>query len=138
MAIWQYRLILIPEDVLRKSYDVLPLAIPMDLAEEFAWWTDIQPPAGFERQIDLILPRIHAWSTSMRMWGREEGDDAHAVYEDDTKSKVMEIAFRLDANTISPDLISKICILARQWRCVLITASYEILVPDELTGAECH
>ena len=58
MAIWQYRLILIPEKVLLSKYDMLPLAIPMELAEEFGWWSDNQPPSGFEQQIGLILPQM--------------------------------------------------------------------------------
>ena len=133
MAIWQYRLILIPEEVLLRKYDALPLAIPMELAEDFGWWSDSQPSAGFEQQIDLILPQMDSWSTSMRMWGQKHGDDAHVVYADESKIRVEEIGFRVDANTISPELIRWICILARQLRCVLMTAEYEILAPDEST-----
>ena len=131
MAIWQYRLILIPEEILISKYGVLPLAIPMELAEEFGWWSDHQPPAAFEQQIDLILPRMDSWSACQRMWGRKHGDDAHVLYADENMNKVEEIAFRIDASAISPELVRRICVLARQLRCVLITAEYEILVPDE-------
>ena len=55
-AIWQYRLTLIPESVLLTKYEILPLAIPMGLAEEFSWWSNNQPATGFEQQISLILP----------------------------------------------------------------------------------
>jgi hypothetical protein len=72
MAIWQYRLILIPEAVLLSKYNVLPPTIPMELAENFRWWSDVQPAAGFEKHIDRILPETTSWSTSMRMWGHEE------------------------------------------------------------------
>jgi hypothetical protein len=71
MAIWQYRLALIPEGALLSKYDVLPLKISMELAEEFGWWSDNQPQSGFEQQIDLILPQMDSWSTSMRMWGHK-------------------------------------------------------------------
>ena len=40
MAIWQYRLTLIPESVLLSKYEILPLAIPMELAEEFGWFLE--------------------------------------------------------------------------------------------------
>jgi hypothetical protein len=131
MAIWQYRLTLIPESVLLRNYEILPPAIAMELAEESDWWSDSQPATGFDQQISLILPEAKPWSTSMRVWGQEEGDDAHVVYSDDTKETVREIGFRLDANKISPELIRRICLLARQLRCVLMTADYELLVPDE-------
>jgi hypothetical protein len=53
MAIWQFRLNLIPEKVLLRRYEILPSVIPEDLAEDLPWWSDVQPPSGFERQIDL-------------------------------------------------------------------------------------
>jgi hypothetical protein len=131
MAIWQYRLILIPEAVLLSRYDVLPLTIPMELAEDFRWWSDVQPAARFEQHIDLILPAATSWSTSMRMWGHEEADDAYVCYEDESKATVEEVSFRIDARAISPDLVRGICTLARELRCVLMTSEYEILAPDE-------
>ena len=131
MAVWQFRLILLPEKVLLSRYEILPPAIPQELAEDFSWWGDVQPQTGFEDQIDLILPRRVSWSTSGRMWGHEDRDDAHVFYVDETKSNVVEIAFRIDANSISSELVKQICILARQLGCVLMTADYEILVPEE-------
>jgi hypothetical protein len=132
MAIWQYRLILLPEEALRRKYEVLPLAIPMELAEDFGWWSETQPPPGIESEIDLILPRMDSWSTSMRIWGRRHADDAHVIYEDDTKDKVIEIGFRIDASAVSPDFVRRICRLAIQLKCVLMVAGYKILLPDEL------
>jgi len=131
MAIWQYRLILIPEEVLLNKYDVLPLAIPMELAKEFGWWLDRQPPVDFEQQIDSILLQMDSWSTQMRMWGQKHGNDAYVCYVDESKNKVEQIAFRVDASAISRDLVRQICRLASQLRCVLMTPQYEILVPDE-------
>ena len=131
MAIWQYRLILIPEGVLLSKYDVLPLTIPMELAEECGWWSDNQPPSGFEQRIDLILPQMDSWSTSMRMWGHKHSDDAYVLYTDENKSKVEQISFRVDSRTISPELVRRICLLAKDLGCTLLTSEYEILAPDE-------
>jgi hypothetical protein len=77
MAIWQYRLTFLPEKVLHAKYDFLPPSIPMELAEDFPWWSGVQPPSGFERRIDVILPKMDSWSTSIRIWGQKDGDDAH-------------------------------------------------------------
>ena len=131
MAVWQFRVIFLPERVVLRKYDVLPPAIPQELAEDFSWWADVQPPAGFEDQIDLILPKMDSWSTSQRMWGQKHRDDAYVLYVDESKSKVEEIAFRIDANAISPELVRQVCVLAKQLGCVLMTADYEILLPDE-------
>ena len=99
--------------------------------EDFPWWADVQPPAGFEDQIDLILPKMDSWSTSQRMWRHKHRDDAHVLYVDENKSKVEEIAFRVDATSILPEVVRRICILARQLGCVQMTADYGILLPDE-------
>jgi len=131
MAIWQYRLILIPEAVLLTKYDVLPPVIPMELAEDFAWWSDVQPPTGFDRQVDLILPQMDSWSSSMRMWGHKHGDDAYVCYVDENKNRIEEISFRIDARTISAEFVRRICALAARLGCVLMNSEYEILAPDE-------
>lgn len=102
MAVWQFRLTPIPESVLLSKYEILPLAIPMEIAEDLGWWSDSQPLTGLEEQISLILPEAKSWSTSMRMWGHEQSDDAHVVYSNDRKDTVEEIGFRLDADKISP------------------------------------
>jgi hypothetical protein len=47
------------------------------------------------------------------MWGQEDRDEAYVLYADERKSKVVEIAFRIDANAISPELVKQICMLAR-------------------------
>jgi hypothetical protein len=65
------------------------------------------------------------------MWGQKHRDDAYVLYVDESKSKVEQIAFRIDANAISQELVRQICILARQLGCALMTADYEILLPDE-------
>ena len=131
MAIWQHRLILLPEDVLLRQYDVLPLTIPMELAEDFGWWSDVQPAPGFEKKVDLILPPMESWSESMRMWGQKHGDDGYVCYTDKDKKIVEEIAFRVDARTISLELVRRICRLATDLRRVFMTSEYEILAPDE-------
>jgi len=103
----------------------------MELAEDFAWWSDVQPPAGFERKIDLILPPMESWSESMRMWGQKHGDDGYVCYVDKHNKIVEEIAFRVDARTISLELVRRICSLATDLGCVFMTSEYEILPPDE-------
>jgi hypothetical protein len=130
MAIWQFRLTFVPETVLLGKYEILPSTIPMEFAEGHKW-SNVQPPFGFEREIDMLLPRMDSWSTSMRMWGQKHGDDACVIYVDENQKTVEEISFRVDARAISPDLVRHICVLAKQLGCVLMTADYDILLPDE-------
>jgi hypothetical protein len=131
MAIWQYRLILLPEKELAEMYPILPRSIPEELAEVRRWWSERQPQAEFETQIDAILPPMESWSREMRMWGQRHGNDAYVIYEDESLTKVEEISFRIDAREISPNLVSEICVLTRWLRCVFVTHKYEIVRPFE-------
>jgi|SRR5579859_1010970 len=131
MAIWQFRLILIPEKILLSRYEVLPLRLSQKVAENVLWWSDVQPVAGFEKWIDLILTQAPSWSSSMRMWGEKRGNEAYVCYADLGMTIVEEIAFRIDVREISSDFIHQICVLAKQLDCVLMTTDYSILVPDE-------
>jgi hypothetical protein len=133
MAIWQWRLILIPEKALLKKFEVLPLAIAQELAEDFPWWSETQPRSGFEKKIDSILPQMDSWSTSMRMWGQKDGNDAYVCYTDESKNKTEEVAFRIDARDLSQELVRGICALATDLDCMLMTSEYELLAPDEAT-----
>jgi hypothetical protein len=81
--------------------------------------------------MDLVLRERVSWSTSMRMWGQEEGDDAYVLYSDESMRKVEEIAFRIDAGAVSTEMIRKICMFAKHQECVFITVDGEILAPDE-------
>lgn len=131
MALWQWRLTLIPEKALLYRYEVLPLVIPMELGEQGQWWADAQPRIHIEERIDEILVPVESWSTSMRMWGDEDGNNAYVSYVDERRETIDEIGFRLDARSIAKDLLSKVCMLTTDLGCVLLTSEYEILAPDE-------
>ena len=82
------------------------------------------------RSISFFRKWIHGLR-AIGCGGQKHRDDAYVLYVDESKHKVEEIAFRIDANAISPELVRQICILASQLGCVLMTADYEILLPDE-------
>ena len=130
MAIWQFKLDLIPEKSLRTKYGVVPIAIQENLDEGFNWWREVQPPVEFEKQIDAILPRTNSWSKSMSIWGDERSDTASVCYKDDTKIKVEWIGFRIDVQRISLVLLQKICALTEQWGCLFLTRENHIIVPE--------
>jgi hypothetical protein len=79
----------------------------------------------------LILPPSESWLNSARMWGAKLGGDVTVWYVDDSKRKVEQIEFRIDSQAVSSDLIRKMCALARHLECVLITADYKVVEPDE-------
>jgi hypothetical protein len=131
MAIWQFRLDLIPTSALRAKYGVVPVSIPQELAEDFPWWSDVQPATGFEAGVDAILPKGNSWSEEMHIWGDERGDTASVCY--DNNRKVEWIGFRVDVRELSPGFVRDICRLAAELECVLLTGAYHLIAPDEQT-----
>jgi hypothetical protein len=133
MAIWQFRVDLIPEKQIRSRYTAMPTTMTESMVEDFPWWIDAQPVRGFEAGIDKILPEAPSWSESMRIWGNERSDTACVCYVDEKKDKVELVEFRIDVRKLSPNLVREICKFAERLECVLVTSDYRVLVPDEST-----
>lgn len=129
MAIWQFRLDLIPANALRAKFGTIPVSIPQDLAEHFAWWSDVQPPVGLEARLDAILPKANSWSQEMLIWGDERGDTASICY--DNNRKIEWIGFRVDVRQLSLSFVRSICRLAKELDCMLLTAKYHLIAPDD-------
>lgn len=131
MAIWQFRLDLIPTSAIRMKFGTVPVAIPQELAEDFDWWSEAQPPAGFETRLDDILPRANSWSDEMLIWGDERGDTAFVCFDSSRKVRVEWIGFRVDVRRLSPGFVRDICKLANEMGCVLMSARYHLMAADE-------
>jgi hypothetical protein len=130
VAIWQFKLFLLPEQTIREMYGIVPSIIPEDTAETFLWWGKVRPPPNLYTLIDAVLPRMESWSDEIAFWGKKHGNTASVGYADETLKDVAWIEFRIDAQGCSDNYIQDICALARQLQCVLMTADYRLLQPD--------
>lgn len=133
MAIWHFRLILVPEVILRERCEGVPETIQTELAD-FPWWSEIQPPEGIEKWFDSLLPPLEPWS-EMRRWGFEDSHQAHVIYTNGNPTAIEEIGFAIDARSVSEKLIEAYCGIALQFECVFLTArlgpQQEILRPSK-------
>jgi hypothetical protein len=129
LAIWQFRLDLIPTSALRAKFHTVPISIPGQLAEDYGWWSEVQPSAGFEKDISSMLPEANSWSEEMLIWGDERGDTAAVCY--DLNRKIEWIGFRIDVGTLSLALVRQLCKFAKDQECMLLTGSYHLIEPDE-------
>lgn len=101
MAVWQLKLNLIPEQTILSKYGGSPITIPEDLADNTTWWSEVQPPNGFEASIDAVLPKAKSWSGNMNILGDERGDMASVCYANENKNKVEWSGFRVDVGELS-------------------------------------
>ncbi|ABF42479.1 hypothetical protein Acid345_3478 [Candidatus Koribacter versatilis Ellin345] len=131
MAVWQFRVVLLPVSPLQQRLGSIPSHIPAEIAQTTNWWRGLQPPTGFERGIDLLLPQRPPWSDNLLVWGDEDSNDAYVFYETPQKTVVEEISFRLDAREIDLHLVAGICNFARLLECVLVTGENMVIVPEQ-------
>jgi hypothetical protein len=131
MSIWHFKLSLIPEEVLRSKYCVLPSVIASDAAEDSLLWISVEP-VEIEKEIDSILPETNSWSDSMRIWGDEHSDSASICYIDEEKKRLEWVEFRIDVRNLSRSFVGAICKLAKELKCLVLTDQYQLIVPNEV------
>lgn len=73
------------------KYGTLPQSV---IAEDYdlAWQQQPQPASAVALIVDSIAPRYHSWSNDILMWGSENGNRVHVVYE---TTKIVEVSCRI-------------------------------------------
>lgn len=89
MAVHQYRFGLLPRGPLIAKYGTLPQSV---IAEDFVLAWEQQPASDVATIVDSIAPRYHSWSSGILMWGSENGNRIHVVYETE---KIVEVSCRI-------------------------------------------
>lgn len=131
MAIWQYRLELVPRQALFAAYGVQPITVPEEMCDGPSWWRGIAHPLGLEEMISSILPQAVSWSDEMKMWGDKKTNDATIGYSDSGKTAIDFVEFRIDAYRVLFPYVTKLCNLAKFFDCVFVNSKRRVLEPDD-------
>jgi len=132
MAIWQFKVLVIPEPALIKKFGTIPVSVTRDLVEGIDWWAESHLVESVEGIISSVLPERKSWSRSMRIWGEERSDCMLILYHDENKHKIQEIEFRFDVRKVSLPFVHRATEFAKRFQCVFIPRSYHVIAPDEL------
>lgn len=89
MAVHQFRFGLLPRGPLIAKYGTLPQSV---IAEDFDLAWQQQPASDVALFVDSIAPRYQSWSNDIVMWGSENGNRVHVVYE---TAKIVEVSCRI-------------------------------------------
>lgn len=114
MAIWQYELVFVPDQVI--PVVARGAGQPFSLEDR-----------ELVRLIDSILSRRDSWSEDILIWGEEGGNRIHAVIEN---GRIVEITARIDARNIDAQFVQKIAALARTCRCHISSADCDAVNPE--------
>lgn len=130
MAIWQFSLYLIPNESIKRMFKDTPSKLSLDVAEDTSWWSGYQPHRGFENTIHTILPEMHSWSESLRIWGDESANAILVGYLTGEKREVEEIEIRIDVSNLSNEFVLRACRWAADLDCLGRTKAHEVVRPE--------
>ncbi len=130
MAIWQFSLYLVPNGSIKERFEQPPSMLSMEVAEDTPWWSGHQPQRGFEDSIAVILPEVHSWSKSMRIWGVERSNSILIGYLTEERLEVEWVEVRIDLSNFSKEFVREVCEWATELGCLAWTKSHEVVRLD--------
>lgn len=123
MAVWQYCFWLLPRQPLLRRYNVLPDQLN-DRDYEEAW--SQQPAIDVTCVIDQFVARYHSWSPEILMWGEENGNRIHVLYEE---AKVVSVPCRICPGKPCSDFAAGVVSLAKLCDWVMVLAHQMVAEP---------
>ena len=126
MAIWHFRIGLVPRDSVKAYYGDIPVAIPQQDIEEYDFWAAFQCPP-LESMLSTVGSEIPSWSNEIRLWGAAEGHQISVLYQD---GRVEWITGKVDARLPCIEFLHKIVDLATHLNCFLLASETYVLEPD--------
>lgn len=124
MAAHQYRFGLLPRGPLIYKYGTLPKVL---VAEDFDLAWQQQPGSDVNRIIDAIAPRYRSWSNDILMWGSENGNRIHLVYEN---TRVAEVSCRISVPQEHENFANGVITLASRCDWLLVLTNDALAEPN--------
>lgn len=126
MAIWQFKVGLIPNDWICKGGAVESLWTPEGFDTSSTW-------SNFDSSkliplLDKILPRSDSQLEDVFFWGTETRNDMCLFFEND---KVIDLVIRFDMNRPQPRFFEKIAELAREQELACIDLALKRQIPTK-------
>ncbi|MGY5800702.1 hypothetical protein ACXHMN_05145 [Rhizobium sp. LEGMi12c] len=125
MAVWQFVCDLLPSSAARIDGVIAARMSREQLDGIELAFSPSAASAIFER-VCLLLPEKQSWYPDLRIWGDEKTDDVQIGVRE---AQIEGVQFRLNVADLRMPLVGDICLLARDFECVLATRGGAILRP---------
>ena len=131
MAVWQFKILLIPREWAKESNYNCELLYQEESYDTQIAWRSYSTSINIEETISKYLSKSIPWDKEQVCWGDEESSDIQLWYE---KDKIAELLVRVDLNKTLEKIIEKILNLAKDLDCLLfIPEAKKILELNEST-----
>lgn len=128
MALWQFDLQLMPNQLVSNATEVIASAICDGLIDTSNWWLANPPKDTYRQDIADTFAPLTSWSTDLLRWGDEELVLVEALLED---GQVVGIGIRVDVRYIDRDAISKLIQLIAKMDCqFFLMETRQVVAPD--------
>jgi hypothetical protein len=137
MAVWQYLLIVVPEDSIDSNYECIFKNNKTEyLPETDVFWKNFDGDiSSIISELDQIIPKADWGNETYLNWkgsGQNEEDNDACICLSDDKSKIESFQFRIDLRKASniTDVLQSILNLCKKNHFILIDLKGEIFKPN--------
>lgn len=128
MAVWQFDLQLMPDQVVRDAPDCIKSAITDEGLDTTNWWLANQPNDDYRQIIADVFSPLDSWCPEIFRWGDEDKVLVEAFMSDGT---VEGIGIRVDVRNIDRESIAKMIQLASKLNCQFyVMETQHIVTPN--------
>lgn len=126
MAIWQYKLFVLPEEEV-SSYFSSETSITDEALNEIEWWKYRQSEIICFDSIKELLSPKKSWSNSIILFGDVDSSCLEVLIESE---KIVEVSIRIDLRANYRNIIVAICEFCQQNSLMLLNYRLELLAPN--------
>ena len=136
MAIWQYLLIVVPENSIDKNYNIFENNETEFLPDTDSFWENFDGNiSSVISELDQIIPKANWGDETYLNWkgnGNNEEDNDACICLNDDKTKIKEFQFRIDLRKASNiiNVLQSILNLCKKNQFVLIDLKGQIFKPE--------
>lgn len=136
MAIWQYLLIVVPENSIDKNHNIFENNETEFLPDTDSFWENFDGDiSSIISELDQIIPKANWGDETCLNWkgnGNNEEDNDACICLNDDKTKIKEFQFRIDLRKASNiiNVLQSILNLCKKNQFVLIDLKGQIFKPE--------
>lgn len=128
MAVWQFDLQLMPDQIVPDAPACIQSAITDDGLDTTNWWLANQPNDDYQQNIASAFSPLDSWCPEILRWGDEGKVLVEAFISDGT---LEGIGIRVDVRNIDLESIAKMTRLAAKLDCqIYVMETKRIVTPD--------
>lgn len=128
MAVWQFDLQLMPDQIVPYAPACIESAITDDGLDTTYWWLANQPNDDYRQNIANAFSPLDSWYPKILRWGNEDKVLIEAFISDGT---LKGIGIRVDVRNIDRESIATMTQLAAKLNCqIYVMETQQIVSPD--------